>query len=191
MADYLGPWAQLIKALKYHQKLSLMPAVADLLVRRLQAESTVDETWQHWQVTGMPMHRGRYRQRGYNQAEILGRLIAKGLQTGYAEPAKRVRNTRALEDLTRQERAAAVKGAFSSHSIRGNWLIVDDVFTTGASVNELARVLRAAGAQRVSVAALARTPVSGDNQDNWLGLVFGDTPVVTDETNNPPQNASM
>ncbi|WP_370529913.1 ComF family protein [Salinispirillum sp. LH 10-3-1] len=191
VADFLGPWASLIKALKYQHRLSLAPALANLLVRRLQTRQGDEEYWCQWQVIGMPMHRQRLGRRGFNQAEILGRLIAKALQARYAEPVKRVRNTQALEALTRRERARAVRGAFTCRPISGNWLIVDDVFTTGASVNELAAELRGAGAQRVMVAALARTPISGDNQNNWLGSVFGDTPAAMDETNSPPPTAKM
>lgn len=189
VGDFVGPWAHLIRALKYQQRLSLLPALSHLLAQRLNAMASPEHTWSEWRIVGMPMHRWRRSRRGFNQAALLGRRLARILNARYDEPCTRVINTDALEHLSRKQRARTVRGVFDCAPITGNWLIVDDVLTTGASANELASTLRKAGAQRVIVAALARTPINGDNQNNWLGSVFGDIQGAEDEKDNRPLTA--
>ena len=135
------------------------------------------------------MARRRRWRRGYNQAELLAQRIADGLSAPYLSTVKRVIHTPALEKQSRLERARTMNQVFTAPSLQGSCLVIDDVFTTGASVNELARTLRTQGAQRIVVATLARTPINGDNHCNWLGQVFHDTLDATDETGNPQRSA--
>jgi len=100
----------------------------------------------------------RERERGYNQAKIIGQLLAGKLGCSFAPNAlQRVRATRQQAALSRSERAENVRGAFISRCLPAeNIILVDDVFTTGATMNACASALKAAGARRVWGFALAK-----------------------------------
>ncbi len=112
-------------------------------------------------IVPVPLHWWRRWRRGYNQSAALGRGIAKQLKIPcFPSWLRRLRNT---PDQTTQSpggRRQNVRGAFGSRrraQLKGRTiLLVDDVMTTGATANEAARALRAAGAARVAIAALAR-----------------------------------
>lgn len=111
-------------------------------------------------VVAVPMHRRRWISRGYNQAEVLARAVAMQLDLPLlTQEVQRVKNTpRFAAGQDKQARRRAIKGAFRvDAAILGRLLIVDDVKTTGATSEELAKVLLRAGAKSVSVLVLART----------------------------------
>lgn len=103
-------------------------------------------------VTAVPSDGKALRQRGYNQAELLGRAVAKQATLPYRPSLLRVQHT-SQTHLRRSQRLEAVKDNFVCHrpqDVAGKRvLIVDDVMTTGATMNECARVLKAAGAKQV------------------------------------------
>jgi ComF family protein len=109
----------------------------------------------------VPLHPKRLRERGFNQALLLGKAL-EDIPPAKIKPGllKRVRHTPPQVHLNPDERRQNVQGAFAlkdPSGVRGkNILLVDDVFTTGATVNECARVLKKAGAGRVTVYTLAR-----------------------------------
>lgn len=112
-------------------------------------------------VTAVPLHWWRRWTRGYNQAEAIARELAAGLAVPFAPRlVRRVRLASQHAQPTREARRENVKGAFRvqpSARIAGRTvLVVDDVMTTGSTLGEVARVLKAAGAGRVVVACLAR-----------------------------------
>ena len=116
----------------------------------------------------MPLAAERLRERGYNQAWELARRLGAAL--GCAADARlllRIRNTPHQTTLALSARAANVQGAFAVEprrlaEVRGRELtLVDDVMTTGASAAEATRVLLQAGAARVQVWVVARTPRPG------------------------------
>lgn len=109
----------------------------------------------------MPLHWRRLMRRGYNQALLLANVIGRSL--AIPVDARALRRTRATQDQIGQTAAARrrnLRGAFAcKRSLSGlHVALIDDVMTTGASFDELARVCRAAGAARVEVWAAARTP---------------------------------
>jgi ComF family protein len=111
-------------------------------------------------VVPVPLHRNRERERGFNQAEILARVVGKRLQRPVLRKTlRRIRPTLPQTGKPR-ERVRNVRGAFAvgnPEKIKDRtFLLVDDVLTTGATVNECAKVLMKAGAQRVLVYTLAR-----------------------------------
>jgi ComF family protein len=155
-----------VHQLKYQGRLALAPAMGRMLgeaYRRYWSECPVDG------VLPIPLHRRRLRRRGFNQADVLLRSWLKDAaaagQPGPARGARileRIRATPPQTGLKRSERRRNIRGAFrvAAHGEIENrrLLLVDDVFTTGATVEEAARVLRAAGAASVDVLTLARTP---------------------------------
>ena len=112
-------------------------------------------------IVPMPMHWLRRWRRGFNQAELLAREIGRRTGLPIENPIRRRRATNPQANLSGSQRRANVAGAFRMKrraSIRGRRvLLVDDVFTTGASASACAATLKRAGAQYVAVFALART----------------------------------
>jgi ComF family protein len=109
-------------------------------------------------VAPVPLHPKRLRARGFNQALLLARGLS---DTPVAREAlTRVRHTAPQVGLNPKERRENVKGAFAVPEPAGvkgkNVLLLDDLYTTGATVRECARVLRRAGAHRVDVLTVAR-----------------------------------
>jgi ComF family protein len=112
-------------------------------------------------ITEVPLHGARERMRTYNQSGLLARGLAKRLGVPYLPHAlSRVRRTATQTHLTASERRRNVEGAFRVGPAR--WvdgrrvLLVDDVMTTGATVNDCARALREAGACEIGVVTVAR-----------------------------------
>jgi ComF family protein len=116
-------------------------------------------------VIPVPLHKSKRRQRGFNQAELIARAALKCLPAGrfilVDDVLQRRRETQSQIGLTSHQRRENMRGAFAitrSADIKGrDVLVVDDVYTTGTTVSECARVLRRAGASRVWVATVART----------------------------------
>ncbi|HJR11111.1 MAG TPA: ComF family protein [Rhodanobacteraceae bacterium] len=113
-------------------------------------------------IVPVPLHRARLRRRGYNQALELAKPLAKHLGVSLlCEALRRIRATNAQTELTAVQRRRNVRGAFVA-SLDGKTpehvAVLDDVFTTGATLTECARVLKRAGVRRVDVWALARAP---------------------------------
>jgi ComF family protein len=113
----------------------------------------------------VPLHRSRLRERGFNQAAAIARYAGRMLEIPSARRlVKRVRNTPSQTSLDMAQRHQNVRGAFEvsgERSLRrlldaGHVAIVDDVVTTGSTVNELRAALYAAGVRQVDVWAVAR-----------------------------------
>ena len=112
-------------------------------------------------LVSVPLHWKRLRERGFNQAELLAKKISVRLGIPLEKRGLcRIRHILSQTQLQRQERLHNVKGAFvvkRADSFTGKRiLLVDDVFTTGATLNECSRVLLQAGAKEVWVFSLAR-----------------------------------
>lgn len=114
-------------------------------------------------IVPVPLHRARLRQRGYNQALELAKPLALALDIPILRDAlKRTRATGAQTELTAVQRRRNVRGAFVADidaTLPGHIAVLDDVFTTGATLMECVRVLKRAGIPRVDAWALARAPV--------------------------------
>jgi ComF family protein len=114
----------------------------------------------------VPLHRSKLRQRGFNQAELIARAAMKiapvrGRLRFCAGVLERKRETASQIGLTSHQRRENLRGAFGvaqPELVKGRQvLVVDDIYTTGATVSECARVLGRAGATKVWVATVART----------------------------------
>ena len=108
----------------------------------------------------VPLHSARFREREFNQADVLAELLAKRTGTPLLHALKRIRYTTTQTRLDRHERMENLRNAFrvrDTPAVQNRHLVlVDDIFTTGSTVDECARVLRAAGAASVRVVTVAR-----------------------------------
>jgi ComF family protein len=114
-------------------------------------------------IVPVPLHPARLRKRGYNQALELAKPLAKHFGVSVMRDAlRRTRATHAQTELTAIQRRRNVRGAFAVNpdgNVPGHVAVLDDVFTTGATLAECVRVLKRAGVARVDVWALARAPL--------------------------------
>jgi len=111
-------------------------------------------------IVPVPLHAKRLRQRGFNQTELLAQAISKYFGVEAKSVLARTRDTKAQFDLHRNERFANIEGAFEvidQDSIHGRRiLLLDDIYTTGATISECSKALQAAGAKRVEILTLSR-----------------------------------
>ena len=154
LAEYGEPLKALIHDTKYHGRWPMGEFLAD----RLFAEQRVAELLKGIDcVSAVPLHFRRQFVRHYNQSEVIARRIARLAKVRFVRPLKRVRDTESQTRLTSQQaRLENVRGAFEvrrPRSVAGkNVLLVDDVMTTGATLQAAARALR--GAKPESIAAV-------------------------------------
>jgi competence protein ComFC len=110
------------------------------------------------EVVPVPLHRSRLAKWGFNKAELMARGVARRINAPVLDKLKVVRRTRDQVKLSAGARRANVAGAFASRgAVVGGILLVDDVFTTGATLSECAEVLRKAGAGEIHALNLCRT----------------------------------
>jgi ComF family protein len=155
--DYAFPLDKLIQTFKYGHRLALAAYLGKELTRLAQEsglESKADL------VVPLPLHPVRLRERGFNQALELARPVAGalGLPLDFRMCA-RIRHTPAQAGLAWKQREKNMRGAFHcARDLAGRRiLLVDDVMTTGASLDECARTLKRRGAAEVTLLAVART----------------------------------
>ncbi len=156
---YEGPIRDLIHSFKYNQRTHLRKPLALLTLEWLR--EYLSDQGPHL-IVPVPLHRSRLRQRGFNQAALLGRVLSRHLSLPILPDALiRTRPTEPQIKLSSTERRVNVKGAFNVKKpdrIAGKRiLLLDDVMTTGSTINECAGVLKKAGADRVIAATIART----------------------------------
>ncbi len=153
---YAYPLDHLVRALKYHGGIAQGRVLGELLAQRIQRTRTdpLPDL-----LLPVPLAPRRFRERGYNQAIELARCLERRLRIPLrADLVARVRETREQAALRRSERRRNIRRAFevTGKFSAGHLAIVDDVVTTGSTVNELARVLKRAGATKIEVWAVAR-----------------------------------
>lgn len=147
---YAFPVDVLVQRLKYGDQTVLAAYLAGLMAPSARPDL----------VLAMPLHPRRLRERGYNQAALLAGHLARRLDLPFAAMAcRRLRDTPPQVDLPVKARRRNIRGAFAcTADLTGRHVaLVDDVMTSGASLDELARTAKAAGAVEVSVWVLART----------------------------------
>ena len=162
---YGFPWDRVIGAFKFHGALDLTAALVDLMADANANADADDARPAPTLLLPVPLSRQRLRERGYNQAWELARRLGRRIDcTAERDLLLRIRDTPHQLTAPPERRAANVRGAFAVEPRRRNELqgrtvtLVDDVMTSAATASEIARVLHAAGAVRVDVWVIARTP---------------------------------
>ena len=149
---YEGVGEGTVHALKYGG----YRTVVERLMAPLMAGCVAGERFDS--VVAVPLHRARLAKRGFNQAELIGRAVAGRIGAPFLDTLRAVRRTRDQVELTAPGRRENVAGAFEARGLAtGRVLLVDDVMTTGATLNECARVLKTSGAREVYALTLCRT----------------------------------
>jgi ComF family protein len=151
---YAFPIDRLMHAFKYHGRLALAEWAAGAILAEHRRAITPDR------LVALPLSRERQRERGYNQAYEIARAVARELRSPLIRRGiRRDRASPPQAALPWSERAKNVRGAFVCElDLAGMTVaVIDDVMTTGASLAELAKTLKAAGATRVENWVVART----------------------------------
>jgi ComF family protein len=140
---------EIIHQLKYSDRVSFAKPLGDILKNCLNREPFTGEL-----IIPVPLHRSRERMRGFNQAELIASRLGRPVA---ARLLRRRKNTPSQTGLTRNERKQNLAGAFEvCGEAKGTVIVVDDVYTTGSTMNEIARTLKRAGADQVEVLTVAR-----------------------------------
>lgn len=156
--EYRGLIKELIHKFKYNKNLFLKGALVEIL-------NSFAKTYIDYKridaIIPVPMHRVSINKRGFNQSALLSRGLSKTLNLTYIQDClSKAKKTEQQVTLKKKERLTNIKGAFyvkKDINLKGKrLLLVDDVFTTGATVDECSKALTAAGAKTVWVLALAR-----------------------------------
>lgn len=176
--DYAFPWDSVIARFKFRDGLDVADALAALVADAVAEAGKADDAGgdrppsaaeRPVLVLPVPLGPARLAERGYNQsAEVAARAARRLGMPCHPTLLRRLVDTPHQSGLSLKARQAAVRGCFGvdptcSHPIRGHTVaLLDDVMTTGATLAEAARTLKAAGAAAVHVWAIARTPPPSD-----------------------------
>lgn len=151
---YEEPARHLIRALKFHARHPCARLLGEMLADALDGREDRPTL-----IIPVPLHRGRYRERGHNQSLEIARTLSRRLRIPLdCQSCVRAKATQPQTDLSAEERRRNLRQAFAvpKPPKARHVAILDDVVTTGATVNELAKALRKAGAERIEVWACAR-----------------------------------
>jgi ComF family protein len=151
---YAFPLDRLIPRLKYHGQLAIAPVLGECLAEAVSAAPRPDR------LMAMPLHASRIRERGFNHATEIARVVASQLGLPLdLDNVRRIRDTPPQMGLKHDARRRNVRDAFAcSDGVQAQRIaLVDDVMTTGTSLDELAATLKRAGAREVSCWVVART----------------------------------
>ncbi|WP_295542377.1 ComF family protein [uncultured Thiohalocapsa sp.] len=153
---YEPPLPTLVAGFKFNGRLNTLRLMGELLATSLHDAAVTRPAC----IIPVPLHMQRLRERGYDQALELARVVGRALDLPVVAACERTRATPPQTALERQARQHNLLGAFrAAADLTGAHVaVLDDVITTASTVGEVARTLRRAGARRVDIWCLARTP---------------------------------
>jgi len=160
---YLAPVDHLITELKYKQKLTYADILGQLLLSRIQHLQLPQDELPDY-ILPVPLHNARLVKRGFNQSLEVARLSSKYLDIPIdITLARRIKMTLTQTDLDAVQRKRNVRECFKislkESKSHDHVVIIDDVVTTGSTVNELARVLKRSGVKKVGVWSISRAVI--------------------------------
>lgn len=154
LGPYRGDWGRLTRAFKFEHEMAVGRWLGERMATALIAESSESD---FSVITFVPMTRRDRNARGFNQAEILARIIAKQLNLPLIRLLTKNRETSLQSRLSASDRKTNLQGAFRLLPCdQEQVLLVDDIYTTGSTVEECARTLKRGGAQSVVAMTIAR-----------------------------------
>ncbi|OCG57730.1 hypothetical protein A9G40_12435 [Gilliamella sp. Nev3-1] len=160
VSDYINPLKKLVHHFKFYSKIELNIALARLMFlawyQRREAGALIKPDL----VTCVPLHHIRYWSRGFNQAELLAKPIARWLNCDfYPHLLSRKQNLRDQKNLSLTERITNVETLFMcrQHLSHKSVMLIDDIVTTGNTINAISQQLKKCGATSVHVVCLCRT----------------------------------
>ena len=155
---YQAPLDQLINGFKNRRQLTIGRALTELLLADLKDHYANDRLPD--KITATPLFWRKQWSRGFNQSLFLSRYLSRKLNIQHFNGLKRIRPNDEQKTLNRRQRLQNLKGCFFvKKPLHGeNIAVVDDVVTTGATANAIAKTLKQAGAGKVAIWAVARTP---------------------------------
>ncbi|MEM9237563.1 MAG: ComF family protein, partial [Verrucomicrobiota bacterium] len=149
----------LVHDLKYGRRLHLGPVLGELAGRAFEDPRLNEALEERWPLVPVPLHSKRLRWRHFNQAKEIALPLARRFDLPLVSALRRIRPTVTQTRLSRSQRQKNLKGAFEitrGYRPGKGVILVDDVFTTGSTVHECARILRKAGVQKVVVVTAMR-----------------------------------
>lgn len=156
LGDYQWPLEPVIKNYKYAKQQHLVKPLSQLLWTQVeQHQICLPDVF-----CCVPLHWFKQWRRGFNQSELLCQQLAKLAQRPIEKVLSRPRYGSNQAGLNRRQRQRALTASFACKSTikSAHWVLIDDVVTTGSTANTLAKLLKNAGANRVDIWAIARTP---------------------------------
>ncbi len=165
ISDFFSPYVfesegilqNVIHSIKYNKKFLAGKLLGSKIANAAKDKLT---SWEINLIIPVPLHQLKKAERGYNQSEYIAKGLSKALSTAYSGSAiKRTRFTESQTKLDMKQREINVDGAFrvkSKKKVEGkNILLVDDVITTGSTINECAKVLKENGAEKIFACSAA------------------------------------
>ncbi len=158
---YKGIVKRVMRQLKYYGRYDAFEEFETLLVPHIAAHRRWYTTIPDLVIQPVPLHPARQRRRGFNQATQFARLLARTLNLPIVDLVSRTRDTmQQVHTDSRVARSNNIRGAFRVRDPQlvkdKTFLVVDDVYTTGSTINEICRTLKRAGAREVHVWTVAR-----------------------------------
>ncbi|SHH19984.1 ComF family protein [Tepidibacter thalassicus] len=146
---------KLIYSFKYGRKTYLAYPIASIMKDKLEYES-IDFDY----IIPVPLHKKRQIKRGFNQSQLISEILGKFTNKQMLDILYRNKHTKFLSNLTKKDRKNELKGVFTikgnQHKIiKKNILLVDDIFTTGSTVDEISKILLACGVKKIYVITFA------------------------------------
>jgi competence protein ComFC len=178
--EYEGVMEKLIKKIKYEGCYDIVSELIDKVLQKIELNLPQDAV-----ITFVPMFKKKERQRGFNQSEIIAKELGKRLNRPVVKLLKKIKDTPSQVGLNPQERMANVRNAFRlTLGVDGKTpsvLIVDDVYTTGATMGECIKTLKESGIKNVWGFTLSKTmniqkpcaKLGRKRPSNYITRVFG------------------
>ncbi|WP_317982878.1 ComF family protein [Romboutsia faecis] len=152
--EYSDISKSMILGFKYKNKTYMAKYISNIMKEKLDLENIEFDY-----ITFVPLHKKRMRKRGFNQSEKIAKELSKIINIPILDCIYRKSNTNRLYNLNRQERKIELKNAFLvkeniNYANGKNILLIDDIFTTGSTVNEISKLLRLNNVNRIFVMTL-------------------------------------
>ncbi len=155
---YEKPLKKAIYAFKYSDKTYLARIFALMMAEKLRSLPREDQAFDR--ILSVPLHKKRLRRRGYNQADLLAKYLSTELKIPYDPGALiRIKETRTMNQLSKSQRSPNVRDAFSlskSFPKTEKILLIDDIYTTGATAKAIAACLKSHGTGHITMLSIAR-----------------------------------